>query len=184
MNSAQFGCGTEAPPWCNTDTGSDAGRKLFIFLFFFKECIIPPLLLCLTFFDLAHFFLRQIFRGENCLFQCESMKICVVPLCSPTALYFLHLSFSLRKKVLFFVHSSNFRSYHWIYIEIKKKKKWHFNGVLSEPLQFSMLSYSNSHHLLWANNSISNLLTYLEGIRCDIWIFRPFYKLCYRRNIQ
>lgn len=146
--------------------------KFLYFLFSLKESMILPWLLCFTFFDLAHLFFRRTFGGENCFFQSEPIKIRVVPLCSSTALYFLDLSVFLSERKAVFVHSSNCRSYHWIWVKIKKKL-WHFNGVLLEALQFSMLSYSNSCHLLWANNSISNLLTHLESVRCEIWIFPP-----------
>lgn len=78
----------------------------------------------------------------------------MVPLCSPTALYFLNLSlFPLRKIKLFSCTLQTAGPTIESESKLKKKKNSHFNGVLAEPLQFSMLSYSNSHHLLWANNS-------------------------------
>lgn len=171
MNSAQFGCGAEAPPWCNTDTGSDAGR-VFIFLIFFKGKHYSTLTVVFHLFDLTHLFFRQIIGGELFLPVWTNKNTSGSPVFFHSTLFSWSFCFSLRKK-------SCFRALFKLQViplnqsRNKKKKLWHFNGVLLEALQFSMLSYSNSCHLLWANNSISNLLTHLESVRYEIWIFPP-----------
>lgn len=156
----------------------------FLFFFFFLKkawfhlyCCVWPFLTSLT------SFLDKYLGGKTVSSNLNQWKYAWFPCVLPQhCIFFIFLFLSEKRR---FFSCTLQTSGPTIESTLKlKRKKWHFNGVLSEPLQFSMLSYSNSHHLLWANNSISNLLTHLEGIRCDIWIFRPFYKLCYRRNIQ
>lgn len=134
MNSAQFGCGAQAPPWRSTDPGSDAGRELFIFFLFWKKSTILPWLLWLTFFWPCSPLSCTNISGENCLFQSEPMKIRVVPLCPPTALYFLHLSLFLSGKKAVFVHSSNCRSFH--------ESEWMFNFFFSTLMDFYQIPFS------------------------------------------
>lgn len=146
--------------------------EFLYFLFSLKESMILPWLLCFTFFDLAHLFFRRTFGGGKLFLPVWTNKnTSDSPVFFHSTLFSWSFCFSLRKK-------SCFRALFKLQVvplnlSRNKKKLWHFNGVLLEALQFSMLSYSNSCHLLWANNSISNLLTHLESVRCEIWIFPP-----------